>query len=137
VLTLEVTENALAVAPEARDRLHAVREAGVRVSLDDFGTGFAPLATLRETPVDELKIDRRFVSGIATGDRDAALVSGLIRLGHDLGLTVVAEGVETTEGAERLRDLDCDVLQGYLIGRPRPTRGARAPAPAGAGGDTD
>jgi diguanylate cyclase (GGDEF)-like protein/PAS domain S-box-containing protein len=134
VLTLEVTENALAVAPEARDRLEALRDAGVRVSLDDFGTGFAPLATLRETPVDELKIDRRFVSGISVGDRDAALVSGLIRLGHDLGLTVVAEGVETTEGADRLRDLDCDVLQGHLIGRPRPARGSRRPASATAGG---
>jgi diguanylate cyclase (GGDEF)-like protein len=119
-LTLEVTENALATALDASDQLVALRAEGVRVSLDDFGTGFAPLATLREMPVDELKIDRSFVRGIDDDERDAALVGGLIRLGHDLGLTVVAEGVETARGADHLGDLDCDVLQGYLLGRPRP-----------------
>ncbi len=119
-LTLEVTENGLATARDAVPHLDALRGDGVRVSLDDFGTGFAPLATLREMPVDELKIDRSFVRGIADGERDAALVGGLIRLGHDLGLTVVAEGVETQDGADRLSALSCDVLQGYLVGRPRP-----------------
>ena len=119
-LTLEVTENGLATALDAAQHLVALREDGVRVSLDDFGTGFALLATLREMPVDELKIDRSFVRGIDDIDRDAALVGGLIRLGHDLGLTVVAEGVETRSGADHLGALDCDVLQGYLVGRPRP-----------------
>ncbi len=119
-LTLEVTENGLATALDAAQHLVALRADGVRVSLDDFGTGFAPLATLREMPVDELKIDRSFVRGIDEADRDAALVGGLIRLGHDLGLTVVAEGVETRRGADHLEALDCDVLQGYLVGRPLP-----------------
>jgi diguanylate cyclase (GGDEF)-like protein len=119
-LTLEVTENGLATALDASEHLVALRADGVRVSLDDFGTGFAPLATLREMPVDELKIDRSFVRGIDEAGRDAALVGGLIRLGHDLGLTVVAEGVETRQGADHLEALDCDVLQGYLVGRPRP-----------------
>jgi len=119
-LTLEVTENALATAVDAAEHLVALRADGVRVSLDDFGTGFAPLATLREMPVDEMKIDRSFVRGMEDAQRDAALVGGLIRLGHDLGLTVVAEGVETRQGAEHLETLECDVLQGYLIGRPLP-----------------
>ena len=126
-LTLEVTENGLATALDAAQHLVALREDGVRVSLDDFGTGFAPLATLREMPVDELKIDRSFVRGIDDIDRDAALVGGLIRLGHDLGLTVVAEGVETRRGADHLETLDCDVLQGYLVGRPRPAGGRLRP----------
>ncbi|MFN8124404.1 MAG: EAL domain-containing protein [Thermoleophilia bacterium] len=125
-LTLEVTENGLASARDAVPHLEALRADGVRVSLDDFGTGFAPLATLREMPVDELKIDRTFVRGMAEGARDAALVGGLIRLGHDLGLTVVAEGVETRDGADRLSELSCDVLQGYLVGRPRPAADAAA-----------
>lgn len=125
-LTLEVTENGLASARDAVPHLEALRADGVRVSLDDFGTGFAPLATLREMPVDELKIDRSFVRGMVDGERDAALVGGLIRLGHDLGLTVVAEGVETRDGADRLQDLACDVLQGYLVGRPRPAADAAA-----------
>jgi diguanylate cyclase (GGDEF)-like protein/PAS domain S-box-containing protein len=119
-LTLEVTENGLATARDAAQHLTALRTEGVRVSLDDFGTGFAPLATLREMPVDEIKIDRSFVRGIDAVDRDAALVGGLIRLGHDLGLVVVAEGVETRVGADHLERLACDVLQGYLVGRPRP-----------------
>ncbi|MCC6830606.1 MAG: EAL domain-containing protein [Thermoleophilia bacterium] len=125
-LTLEVTENSLASARDAVPHLEALRADGVRVSLDDFGTGFAPLATLREMPVDELKIDRTFVRGMAEGARDAALVGGLIRLGHDLGLTVVAEGVETRDGADRLAELSCDVLQGHLVGRPRPAADAAA-----------
>ena len=119
-LTLEVTENGLATALDAAEHLVPLRADGVRVSLDDFGTGFAPLATLREMPVDELKIDRSFVRGMDDVERDAALVGGLIRLGHDLGLTVVAEGVETRQGADHLEALDCDILQGYLIGRPLP-----------------
>ncbi len=119
-LTLEVTENGLATALDAAEQLVALRADGIRVSLDDFGTGFAPLATLREMPVDELKIDRSFVQGIDEAGRDAALVGGLIRLGHDLGLTVVAEGVETQPGADHLEHLHCDVLQGYLIGHPLP-----------------
>ncbi len=118
-LTLEVTENALVAAGDGMTRLEHVRDLGVRVSLDDFGTGVGPLATLRELPVDELKIDRSFVAAMDR-PREAALVGGLIRLGHDLGLTVVAEGVESSERVAALGDMGCDLLQGYHLGRPEP-----------------
>jgi diguanylate cyclase (GGDEF)-like protein len=120
VLTLEITENGLATTREAGARLAALREAGVRISLDDFGTGFAPLSTLRTLPVDEIKIDRSFVRDIDQVERDAALTGALVRLGHDLGLHVVAEGVETPAAARRLTELGCDTLQGFLLGRPLP-----------------
>lgn len=127
-LTLEVTENALVAAGDGLTRLEQVRDLGVRVSLDDFGTGVGPLATLRELPVDELKIDRSFVAGMDR-PREAALVGGLIRLGHDLGLTVVAEGVETPERMAALGDMGCDLLQGHHLGRPEPLApGSRTPA---------
>ena len=119
-LTLEITENALMVARDGVTQLERLRSGGVRVSLDDFGTGVGPLTTLRELPVDELKIDRSFVSGMDHRASDAALVGGLIRMGHELGLSVVAEGVETTAGVGALRRLGCDLLQGYLVGRPGP-----------------
>ncbi|MCC6831939.1 MAG: EAL domain-containing protein [Thermoleophilia bacterium] len=127
-LTLEVTENALVAAGDGLTRLEQVRDLGVRVSLDDFGTGVGPLATLRELPVDELKIDRSFVASMDR-PREAALVGGLIRLGHDLGLTVVAEGVETPECMIALRDMGCDLLQGHHLGHPEPLApGTRTPA---------
>ncbi len=122
-LTLEITENALMIARDGASQLERLRAGGVRVSLDDFGTGLGPLTTLRELPVDELKIDRSFVAGMDDRARDAALVGGLIRMGHDLGLSVVAEGVETHAGVSALRGLGCDLLQGYLVGRPGPWEG--------------
>ncbi len=118
LLTLEISENALWGSGLGEAQLDRLREGGVRVALDDFGTGMAPLSSLRDLPVDELKIDRSFVHAMADDPRDAALVGGLIRLGHDLGLTVVAEGVETRGEAALLGGLGCDLLQGYLIGRP-------------------
>ncbi len=119
-LTLEITENALMVARDGVTQLERLRTGGVRVSLDDFGTGVGPLTTLRELPVDELKIDRSFVAGMDHRAGDAALVGGLIRMGHELGLSVVAEGVETLAGVTALRGLGCDLLQGFLVGRPGP-----------------
>lgn len=119
-LTLEVTENALATTREAAARLAALRSTGVRIALDDFGTGFAPLSTLRTLPVDEIKIDRRFVQQIDHVERDAALTGALVRLGHDLGLDVVAEGVETSQQAHILAGLRCDLLQGFLYGKAVP-----------------
>lgn len=119
-LTLEITENALMVARDGAGQLGLLRAEGLRVALDDFGTGMGPLTTLRELPVDELKIDRSFVSAMDGHARDIALVGSLIRMGHDLGLSVVAEGVETPAGVSALRDLGCDLLQGYLVGRPGP-----------------
>lgn len=123
-LICELTDAVLAIALRDASRW-SIQTAGVRVSLDDFGTGFAPLATLREIPVDELKIDRSFVQGIDDAERDAAVVGGLIRLEHDLGLTVVAEGVETRRGAAHLDTLDCDVLQGVSDRSPASRRGSR------------
>lgn len=136
-LTLEVTENALLTGRDSIAQLQRLRGEGVRVSLDDFGTGFAPLATLRTTPVDELKIDRTFVSGMT--ERDHALVKSLLSLGHDLGMVVVAEGVESDRERRALEALACDVLQGYFFGTPKPASqfGAGAPSAPSAAGDTD
>ncbi len=117
-LTLEVTENALITARETSAHLAELRGIGVRLSLDDFGTGFAPLATLRQLSVDELKIDRSFVSGMDT--RDAALIRALLNFGHELGLVIVAEGVEKPGERDELHRLRCDVMQGFLFGPPRP-----------------
>lgn len=117
-LTLEVTENALITARDTTRHLDTLRESGIRLALDDFGTGFAPLATLRQLSVDEIKIDRIFVSGMGT--RDAVLVNALLKFGHDLGLVVVAEGVETADERDALIRLECDLLQGYFLGRPLP-----------------
>lgn len=119
-LTVEVTESAVFESEAGARALGELRVLGVAVSLDDFGTGYGPLAHLRELPIDELKLDRSFVAGLTRDRRDAALVAGQIRIGHDLGLVVVAEGVESAACATRLSELQCDVLQGYHVGMPQP-----------------
>jgi diguanylate cyclase (GGDEF)-like protein/PAS domain S-box-containing protein len=93
---------------------------GVRVSVDDFGTGYSSLTHLRQLPLSELKIDRRFVHSLLTDDHDLVIVRSMIDLGHNLGLAVVAEGVEDAATLTQLRDLGCDVAQGYHLGRPEP-----------------
>jgi diguanylate cyclase (GGDEF)-like protein len=119
LLRLEVTESAVmsdaARCMEVLERLH---ELGVRLSIDDFGTGYSSMVHLRRLPVDELKIDRSFVLGMTTMPQDAVLVRTAIDLGHNLGLTVVAEGVEGLEHVAALRDLGCDIAQGYHFARP-------------------
>jgi EAL domain-containing protein (putative c-di-GMP-specific phosphodiesterase class I) len=100
---------------EVLQRLHAL---GVRLSIDDFGTGYSSMSHLRRLPVDELKIDRSFVLGMTTTQQDAVLVRTAIDLGHNLGLTVVAEGVEGAEHVTALRALGCDIAQGYHYARP-------------------
>jgi hypothetical protein len=97
-----------------------LREAGVRVALDDFGTGYSSLTRLRQMPVDEIKIDRSFVSQVEHDEHDRAIVRSVIRLAHDLGLTVVAEGVETRACWDWLVHEGCDEAQGFLMGRPMP-----------------
>jgi EAL domain-containing protein (putative c-di-GMP-specific phosphodiesterase class I) len=99
---------------------------GVRLSIDDFGTGYSSLVHLKQLPVDELKIDRAFVRQLATDDNDAAIVRSTIALAHDLGLAVVAEGVEEPRACELLAAYGCDVAQGYYISRPVPA--GRIPA---------
>jgi EAL domain-containing protein (putative c-di-GMP-specific phosphodiesterase class I) len=92
----------------------------VRTVLDDFGTGYSSLAHIRRLPVRELKIDRSFVLGMGSGEHDEVLVRTMIELGANLGLRVVAEGVETEAAWQRLAELGCHAAQGYYIGRPAP-----------------
>jgi diguanylate cyclase (GGDEF)-like protein len=120
-LTLEITEStAMADPARARTLLVRLRELGVGLSIDDFGTGHSSLAYLSALPVTELKIDRSFVMSIATDDGDAAIVRSTIDLGHNLGLRVVAEGVEDDATLHWLRDHGCDLAQGYGLSRPLP-----------------
>jgi diguanylate cyclase (GGDEF)-like protein len=119
LLRLEVTESAvMGDAARCLDVLQRLHDLGVRLSIDDFGTGYSSMAYLRRLPVDELKIDRSFVLGMTTTQQDAVLVRTAIDLGHNLGLTVVAEGVEGAEHVHALRALGCDIAQGYHYARP-------------------
>ncbi|MGA7362780.1 MAG: EAL domain-containing protein [Candidatus Dormiibacterota bacterium] len=120
-LCLEVTESALSADPDAEASvLRQLREFGVHLAMDDFGTGNSSLTALRRFPFDVLKIDRSFVSGIGAGEEDSAIVAATISLGQALGLKTVAEGVETEAQAAFLVHNGCDELQGYLFGRPVP-----------------
>ena len=114
-LSLEITETALMQDVDAAGEvLRRLRALGVRLWVDDFGTGYSSLSHLRRLPLDGLKIDRSFVSGIVDEEEDRALVAGIINLAHSLGLVALAEGVETEQQAELLRDLGCDLAQGHL-----------------------
>jgi EAL domain-containing protein (putative c-di-GMP-specific phosphodiesterase class I) len=93
---------------------------GVRMSVDDFGTGYSSLANLRRLPIDELKIDRSFVSPMLRDESDLIIVRSTINLGHDLGLRIIAEGVEDGATLDRLALLGCDLAQGYHVSRPMP-----------------
>ncbi len=118
-LTLEVTESGFIENPrEALAMLEALRSMGVRLSVDDFGTGYSSLSYLAHMPVDEIKVDQSFVRGLEQDAALVAVVSAAADMGHRLGLSVVAEGVETEEQARILRDIGCDVAQGYLYARP-------------------
>jgi diguanylate cyclase (GGDEF)-like protein len=118
-LKLEVTESALMADPVlARSVLQELDQLGIEISIDDFGTGYSSLAYLADLPASEIKIDRSFVSRMATDSRDAVIVRSTIDLGHHLSLRVVAEGVEEHATLNQLRTLGCDVAQGYAISRP-------------------
>ncbi len=136
-LELEITERTiLDDAAELHDALGRLRGLGVRIAIDDFGTGFSSLASLRQVPMDRLKIDRSFVMTMATIEHDAAIVRSIVGLASNLGLSVVAEGVETEEILAQLTELGCDVAQGYHVCRPIPASdltgwlAARAATPA-------
>lgn len=121
-LIMEVTETALmADAASAMLTLAEIRALGVGLAIDDFGTGYSSLAYLRSFPVDYLKIDKSFVSGLGDSSEDEAIVSAIVNLAHALNLIVVAEGVETTQQRAQIRDLGCDLYQGYLLSRPVPS----------------
>ena len=132
VLYLEVTEDAVEKDPElARRMLAAFDQLGVKLVVDDFGTGHSSLQSLRHLPLKEIKIHPSFVSGLGANPDDAALLGALVELGHALGVTVIAEGVETDTQLAHLRDLGCDGAQGYLFSRPLPEEGVLALLGAG------
>jgi EAL domain-containing protein (putative c-di-GMP-specific phosphodiesterase class I) len=118
-LALEITESALMKNPRlAEATLNALAAAGVHLAIDDFGTGYSSLAYLQRLPAEVVKIDQSFVRGLDRDERKRALVSAMIKLSHDLGHRVVAEGVETPEVAQVLKDAGCDEAQGYWYARP-------------------
>jgi EAL domain-containing protein (putative c-di-GMP-specific phosphodiesterase class I) len=120
-LVIELTETDLeSVGRALPPALERLRSTGIRIAVDDFGTGFSTFARLAHLPVDEIKIDKSFIAEILTDPRSAAVVRAMIELGHSLGLRVVAEGVETTAQADQLRNGGCDMGQGYLWSTPRP-----------------
>jgi diguanylate cyclase (GGDEF)-like protein len=120
-VTLEVTESLLMAEPERIiERMLMLRRLGVRLSVDDFGTGYSSLAYLARFPVQEMKIDRSFTSGLVDDSNRVAIVRAAVDLGHNLRLEVVAEGVEDRRTLELLSALGCDTAQGYFIGKPMP-----------------
>jgi predicted signal transduction protein with EAL and GGDEF domain len=120
-LEVEITENGLMAEPaRALQTLTGLRAMGIHIAIDDFGTGYSSLAYLKRLPVDELKIDRSFVLQVAKDRHDRAIVRSTIELAHDLGLTVVAEGVEDSAAWDLLARQGCDIAQGYYLSRPLP-----------------
>jgi EAL domain-containing protein (putative c-di-GMP-specific phosphodiesterase class I) len=120
-LLLEITESALMFDPDqALSTVHALRSLGLGVAVDDYGTGYSSLAYLRQLPLHELKIDRSFVRDVTVEPGDLSIVRSTITLAHELGLRVVAEGVEDAATLELLADLGCDMAQGFHLSRPVP-----------------
>jgi EAL domain-containing protein (putative c-di-GMP-specific phosphodiesterase class I) len=120
-ITLELTESALMVDPKGTlDVVRGLDATGVRLSVDDFGTGYSSLAYLQRLPVHELKIDKSFVLHMDSNEGDAMIVRTIIELGHNLGLKVTAEGVESQATWDLLKARECDLAQGFLHARPMP-----------------
>ncbi len=125
-LELEVTESSLARDFESvKLHLERLRRLGVRISIDDFGTGYSSFGRLRDLQADTLKIDRSFVQGAHDAHNGLAVVQALVEMAHTLQLSVIAEGVETEEQLNMLRNIHCDELQGFLLARPQPPEGIR------------
>ncbi|MCP2182458.1 putative bifunctional diguanylate cyclase/phosphodiesterase [Prauserella alba] len=119
LLTFEITESAVMADPQrALPILGELHDLGIELAVDDFGTGYSSLAYLRRLPVDQVKIDKSFVFGMSSDLGDLAVVRSIVELGHSLGLSVVAEGVEDDSSRDQLEAMGCDVAQGYLISRP-------------------
>ena len=120
-LTLEITESAMMANPvHAVEVLSQFDAMGVQLAVDDFGTGFSSLSYLKQLPVDQLKIDRSFVMGLPHDASDEVIVRSTIELAHNLGLRVIAEGVETESAWRRLQQLHCDAAQGFYLSPPLP-----------------
>jgi EAL domain-containing protein (putative c-di-GMP-specific phosphodiesterase class I) len=127
LLELEITESTMLADPmRTKQILERLSAMGIRLSIDDFGTGYSSLAYLKGLPVDEIKIDRSFVMGMDRSEDDATIVRSTIDLGRNLGLEVVAEGVETEAVWNHLTSLGCTVAQGYYLSRPVPPAELRA-----------
>lgn len=123
VIETEVTESAIVMDPETADRiLTRLHDQGVKIAIDDFGTGYTSIEHLKRLQVSHLKIDRSFVGAMETDDDNALIVSSIIGLAHDLGMAVIAEGVENEQTLMRLKSLDCDYAQGFHICRPLPAQ---------------
>ncbi len=120
-VVLEITEsvaiNRLRQPARLFEKLHKL---GFKISLDDFGTGFSSLSLLRDLPVDQIKIDRSFISNIASSKKDFSIVQSAIALAHGLGYSVVAEGINSRQAATLLQSVDCDYLQGFYFQKPQP-----------------
>jgi EAL domain-containing protein (putative c-di-GMP-specific phosphodiesterase class I) len=124
-LVLEITESMIMEDAEYNvDVLGRLKDLGVRIAVDDFGTGYSNLAYLKRFPMDMVKIDKSFVDGLGEKPEDTAIVEAVISLAHALGLRTVAEGIETTEQLERLRDLGCELGQGYYFSEALPAHEA-------------
>ena len=121
LLTLELTEGSV-VDDSVRDStvLADLHDLGLRLSMDDFGTGYSSLSQLRQLPIDEVKIDKSFVLGMSTSQGESFIARSIIELAHNLGLRVVAEGVEDEMTRNLLAEMGCDKLQGFLVSRPLP-----------------
>ncbi|MEY4642284.1 MAG: hypothetical protein RLZZ227_2278 [Pseudomonadota bacterium] len=120
-LELEITESmVMHNAERSLQKLHNIKALGIRIAIDDFGTGYSSLSQLKRFPVDTLKVDRSFIREIQTDDEDRAITQAIITMGKTLGLTVVAEGVETAEQQSFLCNHDCDEIQGYYFSKPIP-----------------
>ena len=118
-IDLEITETALMTSPGSGvEAIRRLKRAGFHISIDDFGTGFSSLSNLKNFSMDKLKIDKSFIGGIMTNGSDHAIVAASITLGHAMGLTVIAEGVETDAQRRKLLQSGCDEMQGFLLGRP-------------------
>lgn len=118
-IELELTETLVIQDPvAAKETMHSLRDAGLHLSLDDFGIGYSSLAYLKRFPFSSVKIDRTFVTDITTNTGDAAIAKAIIGMGHSLQLKVIAEGVETAEQLQLLREIGCDQIQGYYFSRP-------------------
>ncbi len=122
-LTLELTESTVMANPgDSLEVLTELDRLGVKLAIDDFGTGYSSLATLKRLPVDEIKIDKTFVIDMLRQENESVIVKSTIALGHNLGLSVTAEGVEDQATWEALAAMGCDAAQGFLMGRPVPAR---------------
>jgi EAL domain-containing protein (putative c-di-GMP-specific phosphodiesterase class I) len=125
-MELEITESMLLICNEKTiSTLHQLRGLGIQIAMDDFGTGYSSLSYLRAFPFDKLKIDRSFVRDLGESDRSTAIVKAVVGLGSGLGVATVAEGVETIEQLQQLKEYGCDEVQGYLFSPPLPASDMR------------